>query len=120
EVVRTHRLGLGFFAASRGGADNLPHLHAAAGEELIAEQGPVIAPTADAVDVRGSAEFTHDRQQNLLFQSAGIEVVEKHGEGPVELGDVFVHLLFNRAVADRRIGAVRIPTAVPDVDQADA
>ena len=73
-----------------GPTDDLTHFQAAADQKQISEFSPVI-PSTRVVDPRCTVEFTPDDKQDLLIESAIVEVVNETMEQLIQGRTVQVH-----------------------------
>lgn len=70
-------------AKAVGGADDLPGLHAPAGQKRAADLRPVVA-AAVLVDLRGASEFTPGHHRHILVQPAFVQILNQRAERLVE------------------------------------
>jgi hypothetical protein len=105
---------LRLFAASGGGADDLPHLHAAAGQQLIPKQRPMVAPPLirSTFGVRPNSPTTASR---IFFSGPGRRgrpgILKVPGQVPERT------CAFPLQSSRARRWSVGIPASIPDVDQ---
>ncbi len=90
QVLGPHGALAGGFALAVGGADDLAHLEAAAGDECGHGAWPVVSTAVG--DAWGAAELAPDEDEDAVGQSALVEIVDEGRDGGIELGELFAAL----------------------------
>ena len=111
QVLRRDRRRARRFGLRRTFADGLAHSQTAAGKRERRERRPVIAAGA-GIDPRRAAKFAGNDQEDVVLQAARLNVLNKGGDGIVDLRRSVAHALGDVAV--------HVPAAVVDGDEADA
>jgi predicted regulator of Ras-like GTPase activity (Roadblock/LC7/MglB family) len=111
-VVGMERAVLGALAARVGRSDGLSHAQASAGQHGGHAARPMVAAATGAA-ARRAAELAPGQHQNLLVETASVQVVDQCGDGLVEDAGAARQLVHNAF-------AVIVPAPHADADETDA